>query len=385
VDNKWCLLPFLFTQISDILRNNKRCLLCSGKTEVISRNLQGSSSRGNKLYKFDLFQCKICHLIQKDVGSKYASAVKEIYEENYELPGGGRNVNIENGLATSRENQLIETLLEVGDLPLVGNFLDIGTGSGHLLSAFSKKLINWKIVAHDLNNSNEALIRENGASEFYFGNLEKITEKFDLITMNHVLEHVMDPRSVLLKASILLKSKGKLVVIIPTYTVTNTDFFFMEHCSHFTSETLNIAAAISGLRILNTLEGKLGTVEIGFLAEKYSEILDDAFEPKIDYSEQLVNYINTFPREKKLGIFGLNGAGMWLSVICKGKISFIIDDNPLKQNSTFAGIPILSLDDSPPDSTVLVAYNNPKLSLEMLSKLEVRKPSINFVVGYRLK
>ncbi len=356
------------------------CLLCSGKTEVIARNLEGSSSRGNKLYKFDLFQCKLCHLIQKDVGSKYTAAVKEIYEENYELPGGGRNVNIENGIATSREDQLIETLLEVIDLPQVGDFLDIGTGSGHLLSAFSRRLIDWKIVAHDLNNSNEALIRENGASEFYFGDLAKISEKFDLITMNHVLEHVIDPRKVLVQAANLLKPKGKLVVVIPTYVVTNTDFFFMEHCSHFTSQTLNIAAALSGLRILNRLEGKLGTVEIGFVAEKYEENLGYEFESKINYSEQLVTYINMFSSEKKLGVFGLNGAGMWLSVICKGKISFIVDDNPLKQDSTFAGIPILSLENSPPDSTVLVAYNNSKLSLDMLLKLETRNSSIKFVV-----
>ena len=227
---------------------------------------------------------------------------------------------MQNGIAKSREKQLIETLIEVGDLPLTGSFLDVGTGSGHLLKEFSKMLNGWKLVGHDVSGTNEQMVRNNGAAQFYFGSLEKITEKFDLIVMNHVLEHVLQPSKILKQVRNLLKPDGKLVVVVPTYTVT-----FM------------------------------------------------------DYTDSLIKYVNNFADNGNLGVSGLNGAGMYLAVICKTKIHFIVDDNQAKQGSTFNGIPIISLMDVPFGATVLISYNNPRLSAKMRDDLELRKDDTNFV------
>ena len=355
-----------------------KCVLCFGEIQRISNKMSGSSSRGDKLYTFSLFQCNICGLIQKDTGRKYKSIVNDIYESNYKLPGGGANVNVQNGIAKSREKQLIETLIEVGDLPLTGSFLDVGTGSGHLLKEFSKMLNGWKLVGHDVSGTNEQMVRNNGAAQFYFGSLEKITEKFDLIVMNHVLEHVLQPSKILKQVRNLLKPDGKLVVVVPTYTVTFTDFYFIEHCAHYSPQTLDIAAALSGLKVLHNLEGKLGTVEIGFIAKR-NESNPSGIESQMDYTDSLIKYVNNFADNGNLGVFGLNGAGMYLAVICKTKIHFIVDDNQAKQGSTFNGIPIISLMDVPFGATVLISYNNPRLSAKMRDDLELRKDDTNFV------
>jgi len=340
--------------------------------------MSGSSSRGDKLYEFNLYECNVCGLIQKNTGKKYTSIIEDLYKLNYSLPGGGRNVNMQNGIAKSREKELIETLIEVGDLPLVGSFLDIGTGSGHLLKEFSKMLKGWKLAGHDVSSTNEQMVRNNGAAEFYSGSLEKITKNFDLIVMNHVLEHVTEPNKVLKQVRNLLKPDGKLVVIIPTYTVTFTDFYFMEHCTHFSPQTLKIAASLSGFKVLHNLEGKLGTVEIGFIASR-NESVSSGIDSQIDYTKSQIDYINNFNGNIKIGLFGLNGAGMYLAVICKTKIDFIVDENPAKQGSTFNEIPLIALEDMVSGAPVLVSYNNPELSAKMRNKLELLNDKIDFV------
>ena len=40
-------------------------------------------------------------------------------------------------------------------------------------------------------------------------------EKFDLIMLNHSLEHMENPREILIHAKTLLKSEGKLMVSVP--------------------------------------------------------------------------------------------------------------------------------------------------------------------------
>jgi 2-polyprenyl-3-methyl-5-hydroxy-6-metoxy-1,4-benzoquinol methylase len=349
---------------------SKKCILCFNRTQLISKKIKGSSSRGDKLYNFNLYECNVCGLIQKNTGKKYTRITNDIYKLNYTLPGGGGNVNMQNGIAKSREKELIDTLIEVGGLPLVGSFLDIGTGSGHLLKEFSKMLNGWKLSGHDVSSTNEQMVRNNGAAEFYSGSLEKITENFDLIVLNHVLEHVTEPNKVLKQVWNLLKPDGILVVIVPTYKVTFTDFYFMEHCSHFSQKTLNIAASLSGFKVLHNLEGRLGTVEIGFIARRNVSV-SSGIDSQIAYTKAQIDYINNFHGDGKLGVFGLNGAGMYLAVIHKTKIDFIVDENPAKQDSTFNGIPIISLKNIASGATILVSYNNPKLSAKMRDKLEL--------------
>jgi hypothetical protein len=71
---------------------------------------------------------------------------------------------------------------------------------------------------------------------------------------------------------------------------------------------------------------------------------------------------------------------MWLGAILKGELSFFVDDDPSKQGCSFAGCPIISVDEIPEGGMVFVAYNNPDASLMMCEKLKLRRPGVRFVV-----
>jgi SAM-dependent methyltransferase len=355
------------------------CLICKGRLREIAANLSAASSRADALYPFALFECTNCGHVQKDVGKNYQEQLDDVYRVSYALPGEGKKNNIVNGQVISREKVLARALGRLLDGRTEGAVLDIGTGAGHLLAAFSEALPGFEIVGYDLNNDKEDLIRANGATDCYFGSLETIPKKFDVITLNHVLEHLPDPVTVLKQASALLKPDGYLAAIVPCFRAVYTDFFFLEHCSHFTEKSLNVVSALAGLSIVQRLEGVLGLIEIGFVAQRSEKHRSVTPIEAIAWAQSLPEFIRGYGTQKKIGIFGVNGAGMWLGTILKGRLSFYVDDDPAKQGTRFAECPIISVGEIPEDAVVIVAFNNPEASFKMCERLKQTRPEINFV------
>jgi len=140
----------------------KACLICGGRLSTIAENLSASSSRADGLYPLALFECSLCGHVQKDVGPEYQAHLDEVYRVAYTLPGGGRKNNISNGTVVSREKTLARTL---GSL-LGTSVLDVGTGMGYLLAAFSEELPRFEVAGYDLNDEKDEFIRANGATDF---------------------------------------------------------------------------------------------------------------------------------------------------------------------------------------------------------------------------
>ena len=367
------------THIANAVPVQAACLICRGPLSSIAENLRAASSRADALYPFTLFACSICGHVQKDAGKSYQDHLADVYRVSYALPGEGKKNNIVNGRVISREKVLAKTLGALLDRKTGGAVLDIGTGVGHLLAAFSEELPGFDIVGYDLNNDKEDLIRANGATDCYFGSLENIPKKFDIITLNHVLEHLPDPVTTLKQASVLLKPDGYLAVIVPCFKAVYTDFYFLEHCSHFTERSLNVVSALAGLSILDRLEGVLGLTEIGFVSRRSERHASVTPIQAIQWAESLPEFIRGHDKQRPIGIFGVNGAGMWLGTVLKGLISFYVDEDPAKQGTTFAECPIVSVKEIPEGAVVIVAINNPEASCKICERLKQTRPEISFI------
>jgi 2-polyprenyl-3-methyl-5-hydroxy-6-metoxy-1,4-benzoquinol methylase len=97
----------------------------------------------------------------------------------------------------------------------VGNpsLLDIGTGTGSLLK-LAKLIGILDLTGSDITNVNAKELRKHGIK--FVDNIELITDqKFDIITVQHVLEHVIDPNRFLRKIHSLLTDDGILYLVIP--------------------------------------------------------------------------------------------------------------------------------------------------------------------------
>jgi len=98
--------------------------------------------------------------------------------------------------------------------------LDIGCGEGFTLSYFSKN--NWKVKGLDFSSFGCESMNVDQLKNLVAGNIydslneiEEKDEKFDVIIMNNLLEHVLDPVKIVIQINALLNDNGVLVVQVP--------------------------------------------------------------------------------------------------------------------------------------------------------------------------
>jgi 2-polyprenyl-3-methyl-5-hydroxy-6-metoxy-1,4-benzoquinol methylase len=129
-------------------------------------------------------------------------------------------------LAESIEDMFIENIVQDYEIEWVKshvnqneNILDLGYGDGRYLSAMSNfssmtilegsKLLCEKAAKHAASMGSKIEI-----INCFFEDFNSV-EKFDVVIASHVLEHVNNPKEILVKMRALLRPGGKMIVIIP--------------------------------------------------------------------------------------------------------------------------------------------------------------------------
>jgi len=353
-----------------------KCLSCNQDTELIGGEMLAPTSRGDFSHPFHLTIYKSCGLIQKNVTEVYKNLMTEVYSNDYKLPAAGRNFTFVEGKPQSRERLLINNLIKTLELKSSGKMLDLGTGQGHLVETAAEILSEWEIYGYDISDENRFEVLDRGAQGFFSGNLESIEIRFDLIILNHVLEHVIEPNELLRNITNVLTPEGYVVIVVPSYEKAHSDFFFLEHVAHFSKSTLNRLLTQNGFHCITTLEGQLGPVEIAFVGKKNKVVQPDEIglmtvriqEMKIRIAE--VTGVT--------GVFGVKGMGMYLASN-PTTVDYLLDDSPEMVGHHFNGKPIYSRELAPKDSVLFVAYNNPETSKKMSQTLQKSLPHLQVV------
>lgn len=96
-----------------------------------------------------------------------------------------------------------------------GKILDVGCGPGFLLSTLNKR---WDKYGIDV--SKTALEHCSKYAKVFHGELPKLKFKknmFDVVVMNHVIEHLPDPVEYLFEVKKILKENGILIIATPDF------------------------------------------------------------------------------------------------------------------------------------------------------------------------
>ncbi len=133
----------------------------------------------------------------------------------------------------------------------VGNMLDIGCGSGYTASLFAAG--GWEVTGVEFNNDSAGHARETYGIKVVTS-IFNLHGPFDLILVNHVLEHWYEPEKLLLECKRLLSPAGRLVVAVPDFGSFQSRFgrdswFHCDlpvHLFHFTQNGLEVLLAKSG-------------------------------------------------------------------------------------------------------------------------------------------
>jgi len=97
-----------------------------------------------------------------------------------------------------------------------GRLLDVGAGVGTLLFVAARR--GFVVQGVEVSEWASAFAREEKGLDVLTGTLEDArleTETFDVVVINHVLEHVVNPRTLLVEVHRILKNDGLLVIGVP--------------------------------------------------------------------------------------------------------------------------------------------------------------------------
>ncbi|MGA3067053.1 MAG: class I SAM-dependent methyltransferase [Tepidisphaeraceae bacterium] len=127
-----------------------------------------------------------------------------------------------------------------------GRLLDFGCGNGTFLRRM--KAVGWTCTGIDFSQQAVDAVIADGipALQGTLPHPDLQPEYFDVVTMRQALEHVPNPRDVLLAAKNILKPGGKLLINVPNYESWEIDYFgdaaqtlqIPRHLLHFTPRTL---------------------------------------------------------------------------------------------------------------------------------------------------
>jgi 2-polyprenyl-3-methyl-5-hydroxy-6-metoxy-1,4-benzoquinol methylase len=109
--------------------------------------------------------------------------------------------------------------------------LDFGCGAGGFLSQVKRTAIKCSGVEKD------KMLRRRIQEEYnihIYSDVGEISEKFDIITLFHVLEHFKDPKELLMQLSNLLEDDGRIIIEVPNSDDALLSFYKSKAFSEFT-------------------------------------------------------------------------------------------------------------------------------------------------------
>jgi 2-polyprenyl-3-methyl-5-hydroxy-6-metoxy-1,4-benzoquinol methylase len=141
-----------------------------------------------------------------------------------------------------------------------GRVLEVGCGAGERLSRF--RALGWNVMGQEVDETAAAGAEKRTGAHVHVGPVEELVaegQSFDAVVMNHVIEHVLDPVSLLASCRRLLKPGGQLICVTPNtdswgYRRFGKDWLFLDPPRHivlFTRAALEATARKAAFRTLS--------------------------------------------------------------------------------------------------------------------------------------
>jgi SAM-dependent methyltransferase len=336
--------------------------------------------------------CARCGLLQKRIDVTWHAETREIYSAYtmYQQSGGAeqRVFDVGSGASKARSDRLLDVASAEVPIPTSGRLLDIGCGNGSFLRAFGARHPGWTLAGTELDERSGPEIRAiPGVEDLFTSPIADIPGDFSLISMIHLLEHIVDPVPFLRQTRGKLRPGGLLLIDLPYHLDNPFDLLIADHASHFSPDSLSRLLETAGFEVL-ALETQGIPHELVVCARRVAEprvpatITPEAFT---DYQVALATRTAwlgeaaqravALTEQHPSGVFGSSIAGTWLFTAAGGAPDFFVDEDPARANRTHLGRPILLPSAVPDGATVLVGLV-PSLAQKVASR--IARPGVRF-------
>ena len=196
------------------------------------------------------YQCENCGLVYQSLEESKA-ADPEFYRETYRKIYQEIEEPTEKDLWVQKQRAEHLTCIvrdELSDPPQ--RVLDIGASAGILLSEI-RNVFGNKVFGVEPGDAYRAYAQKSDIEMFASLDtlIESTNEKFDLISMSHVLEHLPDPVNDLIKIRMeLLKNDGHFIIEVPNFYAH--DSYELAHLACFTPHTLTQLLGQAGFEVV---------------------------------------------------------------------------------------------------------------------------------------
>lgn len=273
-----------------------KCIICENDNWFKYCDIEGQ--------KYDVLMCKKCSFTKLDptpteeeLNQFYSKTYREKYSNQDEVD---QEVIDYEQLRANRVFSFIKPYFKKSFV----NILDVGCSSGTLLKNVATLSDNPTLYGIEMNdNYRKFIVKTNLAKEDNITNSDINTfyknqeEKFDFISIVHVLEHLKYPAKAIKSIHSLLNGGGIMYIEVPNlktpYNNLRKQYFAIYHLYNFTETTLRALLKKVGFEIIE--EKQIANTSICFVCKKnFSKIR----ELKID-DEEFSTVIKTLKKYER--------------------------------------------------------------------------------------
>lgn len=362
---------------------NGRCLICGELNKSSGWQQASGVSSDHRIVTAPktIFQCESCCHIQVLQTEPWRLKTREIYEgyEAYRI-SGGQEQKLFDGTGTSmrRSSPLVEELL--GTVGRGRRWLDYGAGDGTLLETVSVLDSSAQLNAFDVSDTREATIRGRCSLEGFSTEFDNLDGHYDVIILNHVLEHLEAPTLTLRSLAQLLSPCGILAVQVPDLSRNMFDICVFDHVSHFCERSLsNLLAQQHYAHSITTSLYHKELVGFIYGAElERSDTHAPASQNKAD-SPSLVSVSTRLDKAssrieslkatcRQMGVFGTSIAGLWVGTSLGASLTHWVDEDPDRVGKTLWDRVIYGPESAPGEALVVLPFV-PSIADGLLNRL----------------
>lgn len=245
-------------------KNYNECPICNHKSEILLELNCGNPDKSSLNQVAKISSCTNCGHIFNQLTEDEILGLYEYYNEEYSKVNqnspdkSADRPGTKNECTTQRNIQLYEISKKILDKK--HKILDIGCANGEFLKMLHSKGFN-ELFGIDLAQSYVEFAKKNTKFNIQLGSALDIPfneNKFDVLYMDQVLEHLVDPNKAFLEAKRVLKENGYFCISVPNAKSYNEnyvfDFFWFlqrEHINHFDINHIELLANLNDFELVS--------------------------------------------------------------------------------------------------------------------------------------
>lgn len=247
------------------------CPVCSAehfKPLMVARDYTVTQS------DFSLQQCTTCSFVVTSPRPDQNSINLYYQSDNYISHTGKANSLVDKIYLLARWFTLQSKYRLIKKYKALGSVLDYGCGTGSFLEYMQKH--NWQIAGVEPSEAANRKAHQIVKTEIY-REFQQVNNKFDIITLWHVLEHVHNLNEKLIEIKDHLENDGILFVAVPNLKSQDAKKYgafwagldVPRHLWHFSNTTMKTLLEKNGFKLIDTVPMKLDSYYVSLLSEGY--------------------------------------------------------------------------------------------------------------------